>query len=170
MKTLFYTGFILLLSAPLQAETYSWVDGSGTYNFTEDYSKVPKKYQKRVKRREDIEPQLSPESESKPGPAEKTEAKPAVIAGGEKALYGGKSRAAWRKELDVMEVELGGIEQRMEQLRKQLNETKGITKIQFDLLKKEYDDNRASYVEKYKSYTELIEKVRKAGIVVDMKK
>ncbi|MBV5339309.1 MAG: DUF4124 domain-containing protein [Deltaproteobacteria bacterium] len=59
MKSYICLGFILLLVAPLHAETYSWVDDSGTYNLTEDYSSVPKKYRKKVKRREDIQQDVS---------------------------------------------------------------------------------------------------------------
>ena len=154
MKSFLSLGFILLLATSLHAETYSWVDDSGTYNFTEDYSSIPKKYQKKVKWREDL-PQ---------------DVKPAVIPEGEKELYGGKSRDAWRKELDVQEAELSGIEQRMEQLRRQIIDTKGISKEQFELLKKDYDDSRAAYDQKYKNYSELIDAVRKAGIVVEIKK
>jgi hypothetical protein len=165
---------ILLLATPLNAETYSWVDDSGTYNFAEDYSKVPKKYQKKVKRREDVpqdvKPQVSPVPENVPWQGEKKEVKSTVVNEGEKELHGGKSRAAWRKEMDVLEAELSRIEQRTEQLRKQIYDKKGITKTQFNELKKEYDASRAAYSGKYKNYTELIETIRKAGISVDIKK
>lgn len=170
MKTLFYLGFILLLAPPLQAETYSWVDDSGTYNFTEDYSRVPKKFQKKVKRREDLTPQVSPEHGDATDQTDKTGAKSAAVPGDEMELYGGKSRDTWRKELDVLEAELNGIEQRMELLRKQIYDPKGVSKVQFEELKKDYDDNRAMYDKKYKSYSELIEAVRKAGIPVEIKK
>ena len=174
MKSFICLGFILLLTPPLHAETYSWVDDSGTYNFTEDYSRVPKKFQKKVKRRDDLQQDAkqpaSAVTESAPRQAEKAEAKPAAVAGDEKELYGGKSRAVWRKEMEVLEAELSGIEQRMEQLRVQISDPKGISKAQFEELKKDYDDSRAAYAQKYKNYTELIETVRKAGIVVEIKK
>lgn len=173
MKSCICLGFILLLAAPLHAETYSWVDDSGTYNFTEDYSSIPKKYRKKVKRREDIQPEaqsVSPDSGSTSGKIEKMEPKPAVAQGNEKELYGGKSLADWRKELDVLEAELKSIEQHMEQVRKQISDTKEISRVQLDELKKDYDESRETYKQKYKSYTELIEIIRKAGIQVDIKK
>ena len=43
MKLLIVFTGIMLWAAPLLAETYSWVDEKGTYNFTEDYSRVPTK-------------------------------------------------------------------------------------------------------------------------------
>ncbi len=174
MITIIFLGFILMLASPLHAETFSWVDDSGTYNYTEDYSKVPKKYRKKVKRRDDLPPDVSRQTSPAAGnglrPAEKTDTKSAVVQGDGKEMYGGKSRAEWRREMDGMEAELSGIEQHMEQLRKQIYDANGISRIQFDVLKKEYDNSREAYDQKYKNYTELIEMVRKAGIVVEMKK
>ncbi|MDD2272700.1 MAG: DUF4124 domain-containing protein [Desulfuromonadaceae bacterium] len=172
MKSYVCLGFILLLAAPLYAETYSWVDDSGTYNFTEDYSSVPRKYRKKVRRREDIQqevPSVSPDSENTSGTTGKTETKPAVTQGTDKGLYGGKSRDDWRKELDALEAELKGIEQHMEQVRRQIYDTKEISREQLGELKKEYEDSRVAYNQKYKEYTELIETIRKAGIQVDIK-
>jgi hypothetical protein len=175
MKTCICLGFILMLATPLHAETYSWVDDSGTYNYTEDYSKVPKKYRKKVKRREDLQQDEKPQTPAVSGnvvprQTDKTDAKTTAVPGDGKEMYGGKTRAAWRKEMDVLEAELGSIEQRMEQLRKQMYDPKGISAVKLDELKKDYDDNRATYDQKYRSYTELIEAVRKAGITVDIKK
>jgi len=174
MKPLLYLVFLLLLAAQGNAGTYSWVDDSGTYNFTEDYSHVPKIYQKKVKWRDDLQqelkPQLSPDPANTPSQTDKADEKSAVVTGEEKGLYGGKSREAWRKEMDVLEAELSGIEERLEQLRKQIYDPKMLTPVQFDMLKKDYDYSRATYDQKYKIYTELIETIRKAGIVVEIKK
>ncbi|NTW88260.1 MAG: DUF4124 domain-containing protein [Desulfobulbaceae bacterium] len=174
MRTCICLGLFLLLAAPLHAETYSWVDDSGTYNYTEDYSRVPKKYRNKVKRREDLQqderPQASSVPNSLPRQVEKTVVKPVPVQVNGKEMYGGKSRADWRTEMDVLEAELGGIEQRMEQLRKQIYDPKGVSKAKFEELKKDYDDSRATYGQKYKSYTELIEAVRKAGIPVEINK
>lgn len=174
MKSCICLGFILLLAAPLYAETYSWVDDSGTYNYTEDYSRVPKKYQKKVNRREDVQRDLKPPVQAVPDSAarqaDKAAVKPAAVQEGEIELYGGKSQADWRKELDVLEAELNGIEQRMEQLRKQIYDPKVVSKVQFEALKKDYDDSRAVYERKYKQYSELIETIRKAGIIVEIRK
>lgn len=174
MRTLFYSAFIILLAAPLHALTYSWVDDSGTYNFTEDYSRVPKRYQKKVKRRDDPPQNPAPQGAPNPGKAagraDKGDAKASADAGDEKELYGGKSRAEWRKELDVREAELSVIEQSMEQSRKRAYDAKGISRARFEELKREYDDNWATYDQKYQSYTKLLETVRKAGLTVNIKK
>ncbi len=174
MKTFFCLVIVLLLATPLYAETYSWVDDSGTYNYTEDYSSVPKKYQRKVKRREDIQqdmkPPVAPDLEDRAGQTEIADVKSAGVPEGKNRLYGGKSRDAWRKEMNALEAELHSIEQHMELLNKKIQDTPYSTKVQFDMMKKEYDDNRATYDQKYKNYTGLIETIRKAGIAVEIKK
>jgi hypothetical protein len=174
MKSLLCIGLFLLMALPLYAETYSWEDDSGTLNFTEDYSKVPKKHQKKVKRFGDIEENTKTPASSLPEKVgvllDKTAEKSPANVADEKGLYAGKSFETWRKELDILEAGLKSIEQKMDELRKQMYETKGITNVQFRSLKKEYDDSRAVYEEKYKDYLSVIEAARKAGITVDMKK
>ncbi len=175
MKSIFCLTFIMLFSVPLHAETYSWVDDSGTYNFTEDYSSVPKKYRKKVKYREDmqqdVKPSASPDADSKQKQIDKKDVKSVEVSGNSKELYGGKSWDAWRKEMDAQEAELKRIELRMEEMRKQLSDSKvPVSPAQYNVLKKEYEDNRADYDQKYKAYNDLIEMVRKAGINVEIKK
>lgn len=174
MKTLLSIGLFLLLAAPLHAETYSWEDDRGTLNFTEDYSKVPKKHQKKAKHLGDIQENSKAPASSLPDkvgalPDKNAEKNPTNVAD-EKGLYAGKSFEAWRKELDILEAGLKDIEQKMDELRKQMYETKGITNVQLRSLKKDYDDSRVVYEEKYKDYMGVIEAARKAGITVDMKK
>ena len=102
--------------------------------------------------------------------ADKADTKSAAVPGDDRELYGGKSRADWRKELDVREAELSSIEQHMEQLSRQISGPKGISAGQLEISKKDYNDSRVTYDQKYKSYTELIETIRKAGITVEIKK
>jgi ABC-type phosphate transport system auxiliary subunit len=174
MKICICMGFILLLAAPLHAETYSWVDDSGTYNFTEDYSSVPKKYRKKVKRREDIQQNVKPQAsvvpESPTRQADKTVVKSAPVQGDGKDMYGGKSRADWHKEMQVLEAELRGLDQHIEKVKAQITDANGVSNAQLEVLKKDYVDSRATYDQKYKSYTELVETIRKTGIAVEIKK
>jgi hypothetical protein len=174
MKLSLCLGFIFLLSTSLHAETYSWIDDNGTYNYTENYSNVPKKFRKNVKRREEVPQNLNSRSQplpkSEPNPSEKSTAPVTAVQAGDKELYGGKSAAAWRAGMNTLETELGRMETYAEQLRKQIFDAKGVSKAQFETLKKEYDDTRSSYDKEYKKYLGLIETIRKAGITVDIKK
>ncbi len=163
---------VVLLSAPLHAEIYSWIDDSGTYHYTEDYSKVPKKYHKKVKRgedeRENLKPPMLPDLKTAPGHTEITETK---LSGEKEELYGGKSRDAWHKEMTVLEAELKSIGQHIEQVKSQVTDAKKlVSNVQLEALKNDYENSLAAYNQKYKSYTELIETIRKAGIIVEIKK
>lgn len=173
MRSFVCLGFMLLLVPQVHADTYSWIDDSGTYNYTEDYSRVPKKYRKKVKRREEIPqeetPAVSADAAAAPtGEAGKTETSPPAVPGEE--LYGGKTAAAWRAEMDKLEAELNGIEAHMGQLRKEIRDLSGSDRDQFERLKTEYDDNRATYDQKYQEYTALLDTIRKAGLSVKIKK
>jgi hypothetical protein len=46
---------MLLRSLPVMAETYTWTDNSGTVNFSDDYSSVPKEYRKNVRKLGDMD-------------------------------------------------------------------------------------------------------------------
>ena len=182
MKQYICLAIILLSTAELNAETYSWVDDRGTYNFTEDYSSVPKKYRNKVKlrgdgqqdeklRQEEQPQQMRPGSASLPKNKENGDDRRAVVPSGDKELYGGKTRDAWRAEMDALEAELTGIEQKMEQMRQRALNVKGLlTKAELETLKKDYEESRSNYNQKYRSYTELLEAARKGGLVIEIKK
>jgi len=171
MRIFIIAGVVLLLASQVAAETYSWIDDSGTHNFADDLSNVPRKYRKKVKRMGDagsepaIQRPASPEKKS-----DAVQAPPVrqpSAAGDDKQLYNGKSRAAWRQEFDAHEAELQRLEQRLDVMQKQ---TANINAEKFAALKKDYDETRALYLEKYKAYNELMDSARKAGLVVEMKK
>jgi len=174
MKILLSLVFILLLITEPGAETYSWVDDSGTYNFTENISNVPKKYLKKVNRLGDLgkdsASQVSVSPEKKPDPTETPKLKPPSAAVEDKQLYNGKTEVAWREEFDAQEAELTKLEQRLELLYKESHKEPGLSRDKFEILKKDYDDATATYKEKYKAYSELIESARKAGFTVRIKK
>ena len=99
MKLLIAFAGFMLWAAPLLAETYSWVDENGTYNFTEDYSRVPKKYRKSVEKRDGIDARLgTPSAAASATSAGSAAAKSAAGTGKEEAkaadpeqLFGGKT-------------------------------------------------------------------------------
>ena len=58
MKAVLLAGAALLLAVQAGAETYTWTDDKGTFNFTDDLSLVPQKYRKNVGKRGDVEEQV----------------------------------------------------------------------------------------------------------------
>jgi len=180
MRVLFVIGMVLALAAPLYAESYSWVDDSGTFHFTEDYSRIPKKYRNKVNRRGDMSEQTQapaaggPEDKAGAGESSKADAsggKTAAKPGdsNQQQLFGGKTEDAWRNEVALQEQELNKLEGALDTLRKQAA-ARGLSREQYAELKKEYDDARATYDQKYKDYSNLLESAKKAGLRVEMRK
>lgn len=174
MKMLLCLCSLLLMSQPLGAETYSWVDDAGTWNFSEDLSSVPKKYRKKMRRLEDAGnaqvPQEGVISKNKTGQAEAPGAKPAAAVAGDKQLYDGKTQDTWRKEFDAHELELKRLELQLEQLQTTLKGPAGISRERQSALLKEYETLRIEYNERYKVYGDVIESARKAGLTVEIRK
>jgi hypothetical protein len=174
MKLLIVFTGIMLLAAPLLAETYSWVDEKGTYNFTEDYSRVPQKYRKNVEKRDGIDapptPVASPAAvtASPAGSATKGAAgtgKEAVNTSTPEQLFDGKTRAAWQQELNAAQNELKRLEARVKELEVKLNNAGAynVTRAYRDEQQQYYtavdDFNKATA-----RFVGLMESARKAGL------
>src|SRR6185369_16894326 len=135
MRFLFVIVFVLLLAGQSDAETYSWVDETGTCNFSEDLSRVPKRYHKSVKRYGDIGSQTaSPvkitsekNKQDDSCPVDVSCGKPTGLPGEDTQLYGGKTRDAWRRELNANESELSRLEQQLEQMQNQIKKPSGLS-------------------------------------------
>ncbi len=171
MKSLLCLCIILLTASQLSAATYSWVDDSGVWNFSDDFHSVPKKYRKNVVRRGDADnsqvPQNTPELDKSQTPALRSEP---VTEINSKQFYNGKTHGEWRKEFDAQEAELQRLEQRLLQMQTVLKKPDNTTRSKLSSLLAEYEALRVEYKEKYKIYSELLESARKAGLTVEMKK
>lgn len=178
MKSILVIIFVLLLTGPLGAETYSWVDETGTYNFSEDLSRVPKKYRKNVNRRGDMGSREA--APAKANPEKSTQADPRKVedssgksggsTGADTQLFGGKTQDAWRNELKAHELELTTLEQQLERIKKQITTPARLSRERQTELVKEFENTRENYNQKYKAYGELVESARKAGLVIEIKK
>ena len=170
MKTIICMALLMLLSTQSGAETYSWIDENGTYNYSDDYNSVPKKYRKNVGRRGDDGAAKTPAEAPVPVKSEATAVKPATVADADKPLYDGKTQEEWRKEFDVREAELKRLGLRMEQIQATVKNPSNTERGSLRALIAEYEALRKEYNEKYKRYSDLVESARKAGLVVVMKK
>jgi hypothetical protein len=119
------SGLVVLFAASALAETYTWVDSSGTANFTDDLSQVPKKYRKKVKTRGDMGPGMpvavesageAPAAQEKAGGAKSAEKEAAAKTDKSAApdkkdvLYGGKSGPAWKQEFDTVRAQIESVD------------------------------------------------------------
>lgn len=181
MKRMAVLMALLLWALPAAADTYSWVDDQGTYNFTEDLSRVPKKYRKKVKRTSDVEapPDTAVKAVEKAKAGEAKQNDPAAAKTADKAgtaapagkqLYAGKTFEAWRAELGQYESELEKIDQKLQTLRVVLGKPDQLSVKELSRTNDEYNSLRTTYTQKYAAYNELVEAARKAGLTVTIKK
>jgi len=172
MKLIYFLSGILVWTTPLMAETYSWVDESGTYNFTEDYARVPKKYRGKLDRRGDMgaTPQLK-ESVSPPtGTSAPTPPAPSKdsIAGKTQSpvgTFGGKSYDQWKQEFGQRESEMGTIRRRIDEIDALLKNNPP-NREQAQALVAERNKAVEQFTEMRKQYDQFVEQARKAGIKV----
>jgi len=174
MKLLIALTGCMLWAAPLLAETYTWVDENGTYNFTEDYARVPKKYRKSVGKRGDMAgepakkepaatasaPKFPPGESPKNTASEKQES-----AGGS---FGGKSFDQWKQELGEREAAMWAIRTRIDEIDAVVK-SKTSDKEHTHALLSERSKLFEQFNELRKQYDQQVENARKAGITVNLK-
>jgi hypothetical protein len=173
MKLISVMAGVLLWTTPVMAETYSWVDDSGTYNFTEEYSRVPKKYRNKVGKRGDMgaSPALNETVSPSTGagtapPADPKNAlagKPQAAAGN----FGGRSFEQWKQEFGEREAAMGVIRKRVAEIDVLLK-ANASDKEQTRVLVAERNKAAEQITEMRKQYDQLAEQARKAGIQVNI--
>ena len=189
MKRIVILASVVLWAAPLAAETYSWIDDNGTYNFTEDYSSVPKKYRKSVGKRGNMDGQspfpraVEPVSRAKPvSPAPGADTKGTAVApalkeaGGalqdkaDNGLYDGKKPEVWQQDFRARAAEYKRLEQQLVQLESLIKNPRGISKERFDGLSQEFKETQKQYNTALKSYNDLNDAANKAGLPGEFRK
>ena len=121
------TVFSLLLlgmfAGAVCAETYTWVDSSGAVNFTEDISRVPKKYLKKVRVRGDVSPvvpgvtESSSETDSPAPVSAKTSEKSSEK---KEVLYGNRTGKSWKADFDTLRAEIRATDDQIAELDSRL--------------------------------------------------
>jgi hypothetical protein len=142
MKSTLTVGLLTLLFAvSAVAETYMWEDSTGTVNFAEDLSQVPKKYRKKVQVRGDLSaPTPEPSSAvTEPGAAKGSTSVPASsdagkpVVGNEKKdlLYGGKSGEEWRRDFASLKADLRSTDDQIAELNGRMADTSQMSRADF---------------------------------------
>jgi Domain of unknown function (DUF4124) len=175
MKVCIVLTGLMLWATPLLAETYTWVDEDGTYNFTEDYSRVPLKYRKSVGRRGDMEGQPAvPHAEAPDAKAPVVtpqKGKENQVQGVEDSgLYGGKKPEAWQQEMRPLYGEVKRLEQQLDELQSLIKKPAGISKSRFDGLPQEFRETQKQYMEQLKRYNSLNDEANKVGLPAEYRK
>lgn len=168
-------GMMLLVSIQAGAETYSWVDENGTWNFTEDLSRVPKKYRGKMTTRDGMEGlnsnQPAPDGAVKPSAVPNADAAGAAAQSQQSGgLYGGKKPEVWQAEMGPMYAEVRRLESELERLELQIKNPKGVSRGEFNLLAPQFRETQQRYKEVLKSYNDLNDAANKAGLPAEFRK
>lgn len=142
MKSILMTGLLTLLFAgSAVAETYMWEDSTGTVNFADDLSQVPKKYRKKVQVRGDLSaPTPEPSNAAtEPGAAKTPTSGPASSdagktgGGSEKKdlRYGGRSGEDWRGEFATLKADLKSTDDQIAELNGRLADTSQMSRADY---------------------------------------
>jgi hypothetical protein len=168
---------ILLGSLPVMAETYTWTDKSGTVNFSDDYSSVPKQYRKHARRLGDMDVTPAPADAGRSGGGQpsrpattRTETPGAPGAKSDDGLYGGKKAETWRQEFRAREADYRQLDSQLAQLEELIKKPAGISMERFQALPQEFKDTQKRYNEAIKAYNDLNEAANKAGLPAEYRK
>ncbi len=158
-----------MFAGTVGAETYTWVDSSGTVNFTEDISQVPKKYLKKVRVRGDVSPSVSDVTESSaeaPAGADAVSLAPVDAKASEKkeVLYGNRSGKSWKADFDTLRAEIGATDDQVAELNSRLGDTSKMSRTDYLSIQssiRNYQFHRGELEKKLKS---LDDKASRAGV------
>ncbi|MRR06944.1 MAG: DUF4124 domain-containing protein [Deltaproteobacteria bacterium] len=123
-----------MFAGTVGAETYSWVDSSGTIHFTEDISQVPKKYLKKVRVRGDVSPVVPgvvENSAESPAGVEKVSPAPVESAEKNEVLYGNRSGKSWKSDFDILRAEIGATDDQIAELNSRLADTSKMSRTDY---------------------------------------
>jgi hypothetical protein len=175
--------FSVLVSAvatPVYAETYKWIDDRGTVNFTEDYSRIPKKYRKKASMRGDVGATSSDVSsasaeESKnewngKAPADSGQAASDSKPEKKVATYGGKNGDEWSGEFGKINNEIKSAEEGIAQRRDKLSHPEKLTRAQYLGTEYEIKDLQTKLEELRGRRSSLDEAASRAGVPYELRK
>jgi hypothetical protein len=155
----------VFLAVHAGAETYTWTDDKGSFNFTDDLSNVPRKYRATVKRSSEADaPPKEPVIQEKGSVPPATDRAVAIektdgIAQEGVREYQGKTLDAWRAELGQKEDELKRMRHQLEMIKDAL---KGPDVEERLRLTNEYNRLGEEFNQKFSDYSATVEAVRKA--------
>ncbi|MDD2335549.1 MAG: DUF4124 domain-containing protein [Geobacteraceae bacterium] len=116
------------------AETYTWVDSSGTVNFTEDISQVPKKYLKKVRVRGDVSPVISDVTENGAESVSPASAGAKALEQSsqkKEVLYGNKSGNSWKVDFATLRSEISSTDDQIAELHSRLGDTSKMSRTDY---------------------------------------
>lgn len=169
---------VLLFAGTVSAETYKWIDDTGTMNFTEDYSQVPKKYRKKVRVMGDV--QASPTSgegladltandgtgkspaATETGPGKKQDRKMAV--------YGGKNEDEWKTGFKNLNDRIDKVQGEIDERRAKLDSPDSLSRARYRGIEMEIKGLEEQMSQLKSNLSALDNDASMAGVPYDLRK
>jgi hypothetical protein len=176
MKLILAVASILIVAAPLLAETYRWEDETGTVNFTENYTSIPAKFRKKARKLGDMG---SDTSSTLPAAVSGAKATPAVSApagtgtspsGEANGIFGGRKPEVWQQEMRPLYAEVRRLEQQLAELESLIKKPTGISKSRVDGLPQEFRETQQRYIQTLNQYNKLNDEANKVGLPAEFRK
>jgi chromosome segregation ATPase len=168
---LFSLLFCVTVVYSVSAETYSWTDGSGTMNFTEDYSRIPKKYRKKARVLGSVDAEGTRPAAA--GEAKKESKEPAASTQAEgktAVMYGGKSSEQWKEEFRRINSEKEEINKKIEERRAQMRDSSNLSRIQYLQLQAQIKDLESNANRVAAKQNEMEQAASRAGVPYDLRR
>jgi hypothetical protein len=180
-----YKAFMVLIvlclaAGSAAAETYKWVDDKGTINFTEDYSKIPKKYRKKVKVKRDIG-ESTPEAATTAGEEVK---KDRATKGGDgtketaagvkeekkKNVYGGRTEDEWKADFRRLNDNINSVQAQIDERKARLNNPDNLSRGRYRGIEIEIKDLEEKMTQLQDRMSALDGTATKAGVPYEVRK
>lgn len=179
-----YKAFIMLVvfvltAGTAAAETYKWVDDKGTINFTEDYSKIPKKYRKKVKIKRDAGESV-PEAAATSGDEMKKDRSTKGVDGiketagvkeeKKKNVYGGRNEEEWKADFRKLNDNINSVQAQIDERKARLNNPDNLSRSRYRGIEIEIKDLEEKMTQLQDKLNSLDESATKAGVPYEVKK
>lgn len=180
MKSILTIGLLTLLFAgSALAETYMWEDATGTVNFAEDLSQVPKKYRKKVQVRGDLSaPTPEPSSaatdpgaakSASSGPASSDAGKPGGGSEKKDLRYGGKSGEEWRRDFAYLKADLRSTDDQIAEMNGRLADTSQMSRADYLNINSTLKSLQLHKIEVGKKLDAVSQAASKAGVPAEFR-
>ncbi len=133
MRLVVLAVLLLVFPAGGSAETFTWVDDSGTINFADDVSQVPKKYRNKIKVRGDMGSSGSYGSPVRESASESASGERGAAGAAQQPAmsYGGKSGGQWRMDFAGVKADIRATDEQIAEMNARLADTGSMRRLEY---------------------------------------
>jgi len=178
-KVIIALAVFVLTAGIAAADMYKWVDAKGTINFTEDYSKIPKKYRKKVKvKREAVD--SVPEAVDASGDEMKKDLPGKDVNGTKgtfsdakvekkKHVYGGRNEDEWKSDFRKLNENINSVQVQIDERRARLNNPDNLSRDRYRGIESEIKDLEEKLTQLQGKLSALDQSAARAGVPYEVR-